>query len=121
MSHTDVFDVYDPATVPPVVARYLSARADDERRQSVVEAFTADARVTDEGIDYHGRDGIRAWLDKTGSEYTYTTAPTGQRQDGPHQWTVLVHLEGDFPGGVVDLRYRFSLDQDRISRLIIAP
>ena len=121
MSHTDAFDISDPATLPPVVARYLSAQGDDEARQSVVEAFTADARVTDEGIDYDGRDGIRAWLDKTGSEYTYTTALTGQRQEGPDQWTVLAHLEGDFPGGVVDLRYRFDLDRDKISRLIIAP
>lgn len=121
MSHTDAFDAYDAATVPPVVARYLSAQGDDERRQVVVEAFTADARVTDEGIDYDGRDGIRAWVDKTGSEYTYTTALIGQRQEGPDQWTVVAHLEGDFPGSVVDLRYRFSLEQDRISRLIIAP
>ena len=121
MSHTDGFDAYDTASVPPVVARYLSAQGDDERRQSVVEVFTADARVTDEGIDYDGRDGIRAWLDKTGREYAYTTALIGQRQEGPHQWTVVAHLEGDFPGGVVDLRYQFSLQQDRISRLVIAP
>jgi hypothetical protein len=121
VSHTDGFDAYDTATVPPVVAKYLSDQGDDGRRQSVVEAFTADARVTDEGIDYDGPDGIRSWLDKTGSEYTYTTALTGQRQEGPDQWTVLAHLEGDFPGGAVDLRYRFSLDQDRISRLTIAP
>jgi hypothetical protein len=83
MSHTDGFDAYDTETVPPAVARYLSAQGDEEGRQSVVEAFTADARVTDEGIDYDGRDGIRASLDKTAS--------------------------------------RFSLDRDRISRLIIAP
>lgn len=121
MSHTDGFDAYDAATVPPVVARYLSAQGDDQRRQEVVETFTADARVTDEGIDHDGRDGIRAWLGKTGREYTYTTALIGQRQQGPDEWTVVAHLEGDFPGGVVDLRYRFSLEQDRISRLIIAP
>ncbi|WP_136709320.1 nuclear transport factor 2 family protein [Agromyces sp. H66] len=121
MSHADGFDPYNTETVPPVVARYLSAQGDDERRQEVAEAFTADARVTDEGIDYDGRDRIRAWVDKTGSEYTYTTALIGQRQEGPDQWTVVAHLEGDFPGGVVDLRYRFSLEQDRISRLVIAP
>jgi len=36
--------------------------------------------------------------------------------------TVQGHLEGDFPGGVVDLRYRFALDaDDRIPVLAIAP
>ncbi|MEI5583823.1 MULTISPECIES: nuclear transport factor 2 family protein [unclassified Agromyces] len=121
MSRTDEFDAYDTATVPPVVARYLSAQGDDERREEVVEVFTADARVTDEGIDHDGRDGIRAWLDKSGSAYASTTALIGQRQEGPDHWTVVAHLEGDFPGGVVDLRHRFSLEHDRISRLIIAP
>ena len=31
------------------------------------------------------------------------------------------HLEGDFPGGVVDLRYKFTLTDDLISELVIAP
>ena len=30
-------------------------------------------------------------------------------------------LEGDFPGGVVDLDYRFTVDGDRIAELVIAP
>jgi hypothetical protein len=30
-------------------------------------------------------------------------------------------LEGNFPGGVVDLRYEFTLSIDRISALTIAP
>ena len=34
---------------------------------------------------------------------------------------VTNHLEGDFPGGTVDLRYRFRLAGDRIARLDIAP
>jgi hypothetical protein len=31
------------------------------------------------------------------------------------------HLAGDFPGGVVDLRYRFAMDGDVIAGLVIAP
>ena len=31
------------------------------------------------------------------------------------------HLEGDFPGGVVDLHFRFTLDGASISRLVIEP
>jgi hypothetical protein len=31
------------------------------------------------------------------------------------------HLEGNFPGGVVDLRYRFVVVDDLISELVIAP
>ena len=31
------------------------------------------------------------------------------------------HLEGDFPGGVADLHYRFTLDGALIDRLVIEP
>jgi len=34
---------------------------------------------------------------------------------------VVNHLEGDFPGGVVDLRYQFALKGDLIAELVIAP
>jgi hypothetical protein len=34
---------------------------------------------------------------------------------------VLNHLEGDFPGGVVDLRYKFVLSTELIAELVIAP
>jgi len=121
MTHANAFDTYDTATVPPVVARYMTAQGDEGKAASILDAFTDDARVTDEGIDYEGRDGVRAWLDKTGGEYTYTTTLIGQRQDAPDRWTVVAHLEGNFPGGVVDLRYRFTLAEGRISELVIAP
>jgi hypothetical protein len=121
MSHADTFAPYDPATVPSVIADYLTAHGDGSDPEVILETFTADARVTDEGIDYEGRHGIRGWLTKTGSEYTYTTTLTGQRQDASDRWTVIAHLEGDFPGGTVDLAYRFTLREDKISTLIIAP
>ena len=31
------------------------------------------------------------------------------------------HLEGDFPGGVVNLRYQFTVVDDLITELVIAP
>jgi hypothetical protein len=36
-------------------------------------------------------------------------------------WLVVNHLEGDFPGGVVDLQYRFVVRDDLIVELVIAP
>jgi len=36
-------------------------------------------------------------------------------------WLVTNHLEGDFPGGDVDLRYRFVPVGDLIADLEIAP
>ena len=40
---------------------------------------------------------------------------------GSDAWLVTNHLEGNFPGGEVDLRYQFQLQADRIAELIIEP
>ncbi|OZC69130.1 hypothetical protein CH276_03115 [Rhodococcus sp. 06-470-2] len=84
--------------------------------------FTADAVVTDEGHDHSGRDEIEAWLTASvsESEYTYTTEVTGATTTGSTV-DVVQHLEGNFPGGVVDLHYRFTLDGALIDRLVIEP
>lgn len=39
----------------------------------------------------------------------------------PTHVDVLQRLEGDFPGGVAHLHYRFTLDGGMISRLVIEP
>ena len=38
---------------------------------------------------------------------------------GPDTWLVTNHLEGNFPGGEVDLCYQFQLQGDRIVKLVI--
>jgi len=41
--------------------------------------------------------------------------------DGLQRHDVYTHLEGNFPGGTVDLTNRFQLRNGRITRLEIAP
>lgn len=75
----------------------------------------------DEGHDYHGPDEIRAWLARSASEYTYTIElTTAARADDQH-FDAVHHLEGSFPGGAVDLHFRFTLRGALISRLVIEP
>ena len=76
--------------------------------------------MTDEGRDYTGRDEIGAWLTASAGEYTYTSEFTGATTTDT---TVDVgqRLEGNFPGGVADLHFRFTLDGASISRLVIEP
>ena len=77
--------------------------------------------VVDDGTTYRGTEEIRRFLSQAGAEFTFTTPRVGaERTDGAH-WVAIHHLEGNFPGGVVDLRYRFVLDGDRIAELVIAP
>lgn len=112
---------YDPSLLPPVIVRYLEIHDDRGERSAVAELFAPNARVVDEGIEYLGIDAVRGWLGRTASAYTFTTQLLGQQPDGDGRWVVFARLEGDFPGGVVDLRYRIETEGDRIADLVIAP
>ncbi|WP_045197923.1 hypothetical protein [Rhodococcus sp. B7740] len=107
--------------LPDNVKTFMTAL---DARQGVraLTVFTADAVVTDEGHDHSGLDEIEAWLTASvsESEYTYTTEFTGATTTGSTV-DVVQHLEGNFPGGVVDLHYRFTLDGALIDRLVIEP
>ncbi len=106
--------------LPDIVTRYLAARS-ARATAATLACFADGAVVTDEGRTYRGTDEIRAWLEGSISGYTFTTEHTAaERPDDDH---VLVHshLEGDFPGGVADLTYRFTLTGDAVSELVIEP
>lgn len=106
--------------VPDVVTKYQEAH-DSGDVEAALAAFTSDATVKDDGHEYHGRDEIRDWLARASTEFTYTRTLTHADVIHTNTWLLTNHLEGNFPGGVVDLRYRFALSDDLISELDIAP
>lgn len=110
----------DPAELPPAVTRYLAAHRDRDTATALT-TLTDDASVTDDGTTYEGKPAIADWLGKAASEYTYTTELTAAHSTDATHYTANHHLEGDFPGGQVDLRFRFTLRDGLIERLVIAP
>lgn len=106
--------------LPPVITTYLSAH-NAQDVDSAITAYASDAVVIDDGRSHHGRDAIRAWLAGTAAEYTYTTELISVTRLDEERYDLVQHLEGDFPGGVVDLRYRFTLRGSSIVRLVIEP
>ncbi|MBY8882913.1 nuclear transport factor 2 family protein [Actinacidiphila acidipaludis] len=110
----------DRDALPDVISRYLTAHNAGDGQASAA-LMTADAQVTDDGRTYDGLPDIQRWLNRAASEYTYTTTYRGAVRDAADHWTITQRLDGNFPGGTVDLRYAFTLDGDLISRLVIAP
>ena len=55
------------------------------------------------------------------TEYTYTTQLVGARRVDDNHYVAIHHLEGNFPGGVADLQFKFPLHEGRISQLTIEP
>lgn len=109
-----------PDQLPATVRSYLAAHAAHDV-DAALRAFTPGAVVVDDGTTYRGTEEIRAFLSRAGAEFTFTTTLVGAERADDDHWVAVHHLEGDFPGGVVDLRYRFTMDGDLIAELVIAP
>jgi len=110
----------EESTVPEVIRRYLEAH-DNHDTEVALSAFASDATVVDEDREFQGSDGVRRFLETAGAGFTYTRRFVAAQQLDASTWLVENRLEGDFPGGVVDLRYQFRLSDDVISELVIAP
>ncbi|MEV4504179.1 nuclear transport factor 2 family protein [Streptomyces klenkii] len=109
-----------PDILPEVITRYLTAhRAHDTA--GAITAFTREATVIDDGNTYEGTEAIRGWLDRSATEFTYTIHLIGAQQTDATHYIATHHLEGDFPGGTIDLRYQFTLLDGLIERLVIEP
>jgi len=77
--------------------------------------------VVDYGHTYAGTAAIDGWLDRAATEFTYTVQLTDARETDADHYIATQHLEGDFPGGTVDLHYRFTLRDGLVERLVIEP
>jgi ketosteroid isomerase-like protein len=110
--------------LPPVICAYLAA-SDRGDAEAVIRCFAQDAVVVDEGREWRGPVPIRRWRATVATAYQYTVQVTGAEAlgeaDGAERHDVHVHLEGNFPGGQVDLTDRFALRHGLIARLEIVP
>lgn len=105
--------------IPATIRQYLD-RHRVRDAEGAIATFAPDATVLDEGHTYQGIAEIRSWLVNGASEYTYITTETGYERRDSDRFTVLTHLEGNFPGGVADLAFDFTLTGGLIGALEIA-
>src|SRR5690348_15894561 len=111
-------------SLPAVIFGYLAA-TDRGDAEALVRCFAEDAVVVYEGQEWRGTAAIRRWRDTVATAYDYTVQVTGAKAvgevDGVERHDVYLHLEGNFPGGEVDLTDRFALRNRLIARLEIVP
>ena len=110
---------HSATNLPEVIQRYLVAR-DARDTEGALAAFSPDAKVTDEHHDYHGTEEILVWLDTAAAEFTFTRTLLDIYAVDWNTWVLRNRLEGDFPGGLVDLDFRFVLRHGLIAELVIA-
>ena len=111
-----------PHGAAAVARAWLDAHAVRDT-EAELRLFAHDIAVIDDGGAHFGLDDVRAWLEGAATEYEYTFRVLGI-EDGTdersHNVVATARLEGNFPGGRVDLRYRFLVTHDRIHALTIA-
>lgn len=107
-------------SLPAQLESYFSA-ADKHDWVALAESFIEAGVVIDEGRTYIGRAEIVRWREEHATQYTYTSEVTAAQPVGATGYHLVEHLEGNFPGGVVDLHYQFTLSGDLIYSLTIAP
>ena len=104
--------------LPAVVDQYF-AQMDGDDKLSVADLFAPGAYVIDNGKTYRGDAEIRTWLSGEASDFTTTSRRLTTDRTG-HSVMVVLRVEGNFPGGVVDLTVDFLLDSaERIRGLTI--
>lgn len=104
--------------VPDVITRYYAA-AERGDTDAVMACFSTDAHVLDEDRHYWGAEEVRRWRESVATRFTYTSEITGTEVTAAGEHLVSTHLEGDFPGGTVDLVQRFTLTDGLITQLLI--
>ncbi|WP_257549521.1 nuclear transport factor 2 family protein [Sphingopyxis sp. DBS4] len=99
----------------PIAAYFAADRAD---AAAVAACFTGEAVVKDEGKTHRGKSEIIAWKAETSRKYSYTSTPVAMTEENG-KIVVICHLVGNFPGGEVDLRHIFAIEDGRIAFLHI--
>ncbi|MDD9206755.1 nuclear transport factor 2 family protein [Georgenia sp. 10Sc9-8] len=114
------FSTIQPDQLPATIRDYLSAHAARDI-DAALRAFSPRAVVVDQGQIFRGTSAIHGFLREAGAQFTYTTELVGAQRVDDARWVATNRLEGDFPGGVAELDYRFTLDGDVITELAIGP
>ena len=112
------------SALPAVISAYLSA---SEKRDvdGIVACFSDDATVFDEGKQRRGLAEIRHWRDDVDTTFEYTSTLTRWSAvgvtDSAQRYDVTLPLQGNFPGGEVDLVNSFTIRDGQIVDLRIVP
>ena len=115
MTHTTTVPI---TQLPDLIRSFLEAHAARDVDRALL-AFAPTAEVMDEGRTFRGTDEVRSFLRTAGSQFTYTTQLLGAERLTVDVWVAHNRIEGDFPGGVADLAFRFELVDGLIARLTI--
>jgi SnoaL-like protein len=84
---------------------------------AMIGPFAEGAIVKDEGQERRGLTAVRAWMEKTTAKSSVIAVSNVAETDA--NTTVTGRVSGNFPVSPAELRFIFTLDQGKITRLEI--
>lgn len=105
--------------LPISVELYFSGKNERDFARAV-SGFSATAVARDEAQDYRGPAAIRAWMEDTFARYADIAEVTSFSRD-TDTVDVVAAVSGSFPGSPIRLQFSFTLADELITRLEIAP
>lgn len=105
---------------PEILSRYFSSveRCDLD---DLTTCFGDDATLTDDGRTYHGRAEIVAWRREAGQAYEFIVEVLDWEQADDGTYVVATNVASTESGEPVGLMFRFTVRDQLISSLHIAP
>lgn len=106
-----------PISLIPIIQSYVAAsNAHDVK--SILACFADDAVVRDENATRRGKIDIERWASETIDKYNFHFRPLSAEHRA-NETVVSIEVSGSFPGSPVTLDYHFSVENKKISSLII--
>ena len=85
--------------------------------EALFALFAPNATVDDEGFQYKGSDSIRGWIAETVERFRFNIDVIDASHAAAEQACIIGVVTGDFTGSPVQVRYDFTLDQQKIVQL----
>ena len=105
-----------PTKLSKPLATYFAGHKNHDV-DAMIGPFAEGAIVKDEGQERRGLTAVRAWMEKTTAKSSVIAVTNVAETDA--NTTVTGRVSGNFPVSPVELRFIFTLDQGKITRLEI--
>jgi hypothetical protein len=102
--------------LPEPLATYFDGHKNHDV-EAMIGPFAEGAIVKDEGQERRGLPAIRKWMEEAAAKPSVIAVANAAETDA--NTTVTGRVSGNFPGSPIDLRFIFTLDQGKITRLEI--
>lgn len=104
--------------LPAIVRDFFAAHVVHDA-DTAAQFLADDVVAVDQGQTWRGRDQVYLFVRDAGAEFEVTTEVLGTRRIDDTHVIIGVRLTGNFPGGVAEIDYRFTVRDGLITEIVV--